>query len=606
MQTPIRSSISGLIWLIGFAQFACLAAPPAALPLTSPVARPALLRDDPLLQQKITLEVTDQPLSVVLARLSPILKLDLTVSSKLGEQRVTLNIKDQPVYVFMADMLSLFSHSPTKPRGYSWGKVERPATARPAYDLWRDAFSVQQEKDELDYPRREAAVMLRNLRDLCRMTPGQLEKYSGDYPYNFLPIPVAEQPFGHDQMPMAKALRDLTDDQLDFLMQGGKIPLDPALFAEEMEAAKQKQRDYETHERELDELLHSPDRYPNGIPEPVTVPPILSVKTEGDNNSLADAYVFDVRIDGLQLGMRLDPYDTTQNPDPSRLARFHSFSEIQAAKTHPKPVFDLTALLKAKSVTPEQRGDVGFTLQALAKTAHLTIYQEDFLKAGSQGFRSPGIKVLKGSLSDLILEIGEEWNYQALKMGDTYFFWSTTWARDRAADIPDRLIQKWQARLHKQGCLTLDDHAEIAAALTWPQMKLTLGMVLPEGCAGSLQSYKMYRLLGRFSSSERSAAFSPEGLALADLSPWEQQAFADDFQQELSRSDSQALSQAVITFRTEYTGPPNTDKPREIVVSEIKSNGILLAGARDSNEQAEPTVKPAAVIPVPAAPVPAQ
>ena len=94
------------------------AAPPSAptLPVgISASPKSTLLRDDPLLQQKITLEVTDRPLGDVLKALSPALKADLTVSAGIADQRVTLHLTDQPVYLLLNRLPQLLSHLPDHP-----------------------------------------------------------------------------------------------------------------------------------------------------------------------------------------------------------------------------------------------------------------------------------------------------------------------------------------------------------------------------------------------------------------------------------------------------------------------------------------------------------
>ena len=583
-----------LLWLT-------LALPVSAAPPSTPTipagvtASPTsiLLRDNPLLQQKITLEATDRALGDVLKELSPTLKVDLAVSSQIADQRVTLRLTDQPLYLLMARLPQLLSHLPVHPHGYYWEKLDRPAKERPTYNLWRDLRSVQDEEYERDYPRREAAMMLRDLRDLCRMTPEERKNYHGDYPYIPLPSDIKEQPFGQNGMALVKALKPLTDEQLGALMNGEKIALDPSLFTAEIAAAKQAQRDQMKHQQEIAKLTNTPDPYPNGIPEPPGISPAISVSPDDEEGRmLSRSFLYAIRIDGMADGNLIDPYDTSQNPDPNRIAR-SPYAPRPA--TVPSPVVDLTPLLKGKTVTPEQRGSVGFTLQMLAKAAHIALYQEAFLKPNpTLGFRSNGITTLKAPLSSLILEICDEWNYQALKVGDSYYFWSRTWALDRASDIPDRLISKWQKRYRKQVTVTLDDHAEIASAISWPQMALTLSMVMPEGCCSGLPQYHMFRLLGRLAPTERAAAFSPGGLALAGMSPWEQQAFAADYQRELARVTSDQLDHAVLTFQTEYNGPPNTPDPIEVIIMQINSDGGELFETREVIALPKPSAAPPA------------
>jgi len=590
-------SVGRCVCLLWLALAVPASAAPPSTPTTSASATPAkstLLRDDPLLKQKVTLEATDRPLGNVLKELSTRLKVDLTASSQIADQRVTLHLTAQPLYLLMNRLPQLLSHDPGHPRGYYWERLDRPAKARPAFNLWRDLRSVLDEEYDRDYPRREAAVMLRDLRDLCRMTPEERKNYHGDYPYVPLPAEIKEQPFGRHSMPLVKALKPLTDEQLDALMGGEKIALDPSLFTEEVAAAKQQQRDQMKHQQEIAKLTNTPDPYPNGIPEPPSIAPVIWVSPDDENGRvLSRSFQYAVHIDGVSGGTVIDPYDTSKNPDPNRVAR--SMFAPRPAAAAPSPVVDLTPLLKDKSVTPEQRGSVGFTLQALAKAAHLSLYQEAFLKPNPTfGFRSNGIATLKAPLSDLILEICDEWNYQAQKVGDDYCFWSRTWALDRAADIPDRLISKWQKRYQKQGMVTIEDHTEITNAITWPQMALTLSMVMSKGCCSDLPQYHMFRLLGRLSPTERAAAFSADGLPLADMASWEQQAFVADFQQDLTKVTSDQLDHAVLTFQTEQDRPPVVPQPFELIIMRISADGRDLFGTREVMSLEELSAVPAA------------
>lgn len=556
-------------------------------PALSPVVRPTLLRDDPLLQQKITLEATDCSVTEVFAQLSPKCQVNFVTSTRVGDQRITLHLTDQPLYIFMGRLIALLSHSPAKPHGYYWDAPEHPSSPRPVYELWRDLRSIREEEYELSYPRREAAVMLRNIRDLCRMTSEERAKYQGDYPYFPLSAEIKEQPFGHDLMPVARAMKALSDAQLDELMQGEKIPLDPVLFSEEISAVKQRQREQKLHEQEISRLIGTRDPYPTGVPESSVVAPSISVAAEGDSGkTLSRSYLYAIRLNGLDQGLLLDPYDTKKNPNPSRIARYPSAVRPKQSE----PLFDLSEALGSKNATAEQRGDVGFTLQALAKAAHISIYQEDFLKPNpATGLRSEGLKPTKGTLSELILAICNEWNYREQKVGDDYFFWSRSWAMDRAVDVPPRLVSKWKSRFASQKGMTADDHAEIAAALTWPQISMTLAMTLPEGCPSSLDTYKMFRFLGRLTPLQRGMAFSSEGLALASLSPWQQQDFVTDYQEELGKVSEQQLAQAVALFRTEQDGPPNVPKPIQRILFQVKAEGKQFMGTIDVVQTAIPT-----------------
>ena len=364
----------------------------AALP-----AKSTLLRDDPLLQQKITLDTTDKPLGDVLKDLSATLQTDLTAASQITDQRVTLHLTDQPVYLLMNRLPMLLSHLPDHPHGYYWEKLDRPATARPAFNLWRDLRSVQGEEYARDYPRREAGVLLRDLRSLSRLTPQERLQYKGDYPYTRFPgiSPTEDGPEG-------PALKGLTDEQLEALLGGEKIALDPVVFAKEIAAFKQRQR------TDRDRVFALAIGAGHPVPEPPDVLPAISISRMDEDGDYPDqATKYELHLEGVNsYETVLDVYDTSQSRDPSR-----ERLSVPPAAEGVTLVIDLTPLLTDKSVTQEQRKDVGFTLQTLAKAAHVNLYQEDFFSRGATwGSESPGLTTLRGTLPQLITAICAEWD----------------------------------------------------------------------------------------------------------------------------------------------------------------------------------------------------
>ena len=111
---------------------------------------------------------------------------------------------------------------------------------------------------------------------------------------------------------------------------------------------------------------------------------------------------------------------------------------------------------------------------------------------------------MKGTVAQLLNTICAIWQYDAQKVGDDYFLWSNTWAQDRLYDVSDRLIVRWRDRFQKQNGFTLNDRIEIAGALTWPQLFLTLKMALPEsGPWDGRRDAETLRFLGGFSTPER-------------------------------------------------------------------------------------------------------
>ncbi len=557
-----------------------------------------LLRDIPELQQKITLDATDRPAGEVLAHLSPSLPVDLSAERDIADQRVTLHLVNQPVYLLMDRLTRLLSHHLDAPKGYQWGHLDRAAGTRPAYQLWRDGHSVNEEQAALDYPRREVAVMLRDLRDLAGMSPQDSETYTEkliagvspqvlaghkrDYPFNF--CDPSEEIYAH-------ALRGLSDSQLDDLVSGQSVPLASSAFTADVASLHQQEID-RSQAMQKSFLADHPGMSLSALAlPPVNIPPslgqgplMLTVAPDSEDEDLlydpahTNPGTYTITLQGIpNSSLRVNTYDTSTNRAP----------EYVSLPTGPNlgPAIDLAPLLRAKGVTNDQRRDLGFTLQALAHAAGITVYQEDFLRGSvypdpgsNPDNKTPeafGLLTLKGPLPVLIAAICTHWNFQAQKLGDDYFFWSRTWAQYRADDIPERLLAPWRQRLQTQGRLTLNDHAEIAAALTWRQVSLTLQTALPEPRPWTLDLYRLMRVLGQLSPVQQEAMLSPDGLAFASLSPWQQQAFCQIYKKRLNAVSDDQLGEAVVTLEAEDI----PDVSVERLTLTVKANDKSLMGA---------------------------
>jgi hypothetical protein len=558
----------GIVYgIIGAKVMAAPSSVPASLPAPAKsawtVPAPRLLRDIPQLQQKVSLAVTDQPVGDMLTSLSPTLSADLTAQRDVADQRVTLHITDQPVFVVMDRITRLLSHHADTSAGYHWSETDLNAAARPAFQMWRDSSSVREEQDALDYPQREMATLLRDMRNTAGMSPQEAAKYQGDNPYK---VTADSEPT------YAKAFQGLTDDQLDALMAGQGVPLDPTLFADEIAARRQRLADEQNgvvqgHIADPTEYLGLPVVPPNA-PMMYVIP-----ATANPDNTDSDAFSsYYVVLEGVLDGTLLvNTYDTNKNRDPNRMPQ-------PVPPGPPGPVIDLTPLMMAHGVTHAQRHDLGFTLQALGRAAHINVYQEDFLRGSTQiepsdpdaGTLDVGLPTLRAPLPVLIAAICAHWNYHWQKVGDDYLFWSRTWAQDRADDIPERLLGPWRKRFQKQGYLTLDDLAEMAAALTYPQIKRTLTVAMPEARTWTdlnAPSYGLLRFIGQLAPGQEQDAFSSGGLSLTALLPWQQEALTSGFGPQLQDVSDEQLARAVLILQL-------ADKPKTYLQNVTLAAGV--------------------------------
>ena len=540
------ASILTILSLLGLASLTQAAPFPKGTSAATNTPVPAkLLRSDPLLQTAITVDAVEVPIKDVLASLKSSLKLDLTAEQNVADQRVTLHVTSQPAYVLMQEILLLLSHNTAHPYGYHWGLLERSAGERPDYQLWRDMASVAQEQEERDYPRRELALFLHDMHQMAQLPPQEATGHQTEMSFK---IPDPDDPYN-------KAFRTLTDDQLDALANGESVPLDPSLFPKEIANLRQEQQDWNARQQLADWVValrakaraaRQPDPYPDNLPITLPSPELWVLPADKDRNEEFPDWVgkYDVYLVGvLDSELILDTYNTAKNQDPLFLP----------PPADSGPLVDLAPYLAAKTVTEQQRGSLGFTLQSLAKAAHINIYGESFLRTGIQnGLPHPGLTILQGSVLRLVAQICALWDCHAEPVQGGYLFWSRTWAQDRELDVPERLIAPWRQRLAKNGELSLYDRAEIDAALTWPQVALTLDVALPEaGKYDAVQTYRMLDLFGSLTPTEQTQALSSDGLSLLGMSARGQAALAEDYKTPLRDVPSDQLASAVLRFQTE-------------------------------------------------------
>ncbi|MCW3100012.1 MAG: hypothetical protein JWL77_5630 [Chthonomonadaceae bacterium] len=478
------------------------------------------LKAEAALQKAITIEATDLPLGDLLKELSQEADVSLLTIPKTEDQRVTLHLTAQPLYQVMTRLCGLLSHSPSAPRGYFWTKESRADDPHPRYRLARDLRSLTEEQEALDIPRRKAARLLRDWRDLSKMSVAQRKRYKGDLPLDYVDNPESRL--------FQDALTDASDSQIDTLVQSGSIPLNTARFGDKIASFNKIWHDREIENRQGALQSGGKDPYPDGVPDAPPDPPTVTFAVNDENGEQPEqAAIFGLKLNGVQ---------TYEGKSGTTGSMHMLFTPLR--KLHPPfpetarpgdPIIDLTPALTDPEVTVEQKGDMGFTLQALAKVAGISVYQEEFYKTGFWGGRPWGLKVLKGTVPQLLNAICAAWEYDAEKVGADYVLWSTTWALDRTFDIPERLFVRWRSRYEKQKGFTLDDRIEIVSGLTWGQIFLTLEMHLPEAGPWNIRrEAEDLWFIGSFSVSER-AAMAREGLPIAVMSPQQQAALLGIF-----------------------------------------------------------------------------
>ena len=467
----------------------------AAAPIQT--AAPEQLKDNQELRVKVSIEATNIPLSDVLTNMSKAANVNVSAEAAIGRQRVTLRANATPLYTVMARLRGLLSHRPAAPRGYYWEKLGGQGGKPVNYRLWRDAWSKRDEQDELNFPHRKSIQLLTELRNLARAPEGARKKYRGDVPSHL----IADG----DIKDFRDGLANLSDTDFDSLIATGTAPLDIGLFSAQIAAYNQNWRDSQTLYRQQSVAGGSGDPFPNGVPDSPNTPPSIAFRVDDyDGLHPERASLYGIYLNGIQLpnlspgsGMHIffDPYQEGGQYRTKWLDEGISSSE---------PVIDLTPLLRGPAVSPKQRGDLAFTLQTLAKVAHISLFEESFYKGSRSGALSMGLQTLKGTVPQLLNAICMEWGYRATKIGEDYYLWSVTWAYDRSIDIPEQFLTQLRSRDAKQGGLTVFDRAELAYKLSWPQLCLTLNIAFDAaGRWTSPREVENYRIVSRLSVAEQ-------------------------------------------------------------------------------------------------------
>jgi len=120
-------------------------------------------------------------------------------------------------------------------------------------------------------------------------------------------------------------------------------------------------------------------------------------------------------------------------------------------------------------------------------------------------------------------------------VGSCLVFHNTAWAHAVTSELPESLLAEFQARLDRQGRLTLDDLADLAVAVSKLPLKrgyVNLPKDLSDAGAHHVDGYLPYLLLVSSLNPEQRAAASAEGLAVSEMTP----AQRDQIRQVLART----------------------------------------------------------------------
>lgn len=176
---------------------------------------------------------------------------------------------------------------------------------------------------------------------------------------------------------------------------------------------------------------------------------------------------------------------------------------------------------------------------------------------------------------DRLAGLTREW----VRDGETIRLRSKTWAHDRRAEIPVRYMRRWLAQREKNGGLTLDDMAEIAATLRDEQVDSLMFSALEEGTADFTDfvmipmNRDILRFYARLLPLQRQALqagrklparelFAPQQAALLGLSRSKTQSMFSFVQGVRPRRTPEQLAGAVLSLERQEVGQNPGGTPR--------------------------------------------
>ena len=405
--------------------------------------RPDWMKSDADLQQPVTVTMKGRSVRFVLAEMTKKTGVDMGVSSDLAEYRISLYMNTNTLRQAMARILDVFSHGNFLSRSCYWDRVE-DANHKLHYTLRRTPFGVHEEKEQLNYALATTARWLREMRDYGRLIPEKRKGFSTDWQIlqNY-----AKEGMGLSEgetSPVAEAIMTLTDEQIDQLIRVGHVAL--STFSPSHAALSQ---------------LQNSAKSVQGSNTTLT-----SANFSAGGELWLDA---GLKEDHFGLSLRypsgpLHEYPIGFGIDP--LGQFplqQEIDDIEEAHKHESGY--VVDLLAHEKIPSGKRPEVSLAtaLELLHREAKLSLQSEIFLKERQI------LSVTTGKPEYLLSKMCGQFGLSWMKIRKDYLVWSKTWVQDRAANVSDTLLIKWNAAQKKQGRFEFSDLIEISR-LSDPQI----------------------------------------------------------------------------------------------------------------------------------------
>ncbi len=435
---------------------------------------------DTKLQAKVSINAGSASLTEILKDLSMQAHVSLVAAEPDREQRMTICLPKTSLAVAMLNISDALSHNNPGPERWLW-ETRLNKVGASTYLLSRSRQFLAYEAKERDYPRKQAAMLLHKVYAAATEVLTNRDSLA----LKSLPSIYINWFTSPETSIFCDALRSLNAGQIEQLADFAAVPLQNGLFAEEVAAYNVDWREQRLQQQANALQNGLPDPFPAGVPAAPDAAPSIEFKVDDYNGELPDRVsMFGLWLNGVQT-VKGGSLHLTFEPLKDSVLPLRLPKAVDSAT-----VIDIGQAFVHAGVTGRNLRDCGKVLQALALASGRNIVLEQFYKCGYRCSPHPELtSVTYGTFEDVCNLICDSWDLQVVKKGDTYLFWSKTWALDRAADIPGHMIAKWRKQIETNQRLSLQERVEISKSLSWPQIAVTLRSWLPESGPWSFRGY---------------------------------------------------------------------------------------------------------------------
>lgn len=463
--------------------------PPAAIrrDLVNP-PRPAWMSSEPNMQQQIDLDSVGDSIGEVLDRLSAKCKVCVKVERSLADYRLVLRFRNRRLCDIMGRIQDVFGHGDLPNDRYEWIRNKEP-DGQLTYTLIRHRRAIEEEEALLDQPRQTCLRWLAELRRYAHLPQDKLVGFEAECPCLQYYARRGESLLIGELRPLGEAFTALTDQQFSSLQRDGHVDLRGLSFSDGAKSV----------------LVQLPSPRPAATvrPDPLGDSQSgaeLRIERSGDNETSSVFYMSVIPHDGTYC-QRSFVFDTL------RQLTGHLDAAEMKVLTAPEGTATIQPFPRQNPATNKELSDLPFEtiLDRIAEDSGSTLVAESFPKWPIR------IDLHNGTVQELLTHYCAKAGYRWRTVGKDYLVFSRSWAMDRQADIPQRLVSYWQARADKDGRIVLDSLFEMAG-LRNEQIKNLIHWVDAQGALSRSTNIGCLRILATLGSSQIQLAKQPKGL----------------------------------------------------------------------------------------------